>query len=336
MKMNKIIYIALAISLFCACEKNVEKGKNDNNKSFFEAWIKINHPNATKTPLGAYIIEDIPGTGAVAGSSTEHPYVRVNFTVRTLEGEVTNTTDEALAKQVGTYSLKYNYIPITWIRSNNNLLAGVDEMVSTMKVGGKKKTIIPGWLFTTERYKTAEEYQNKEQFAANAIYEVELLDVIKDIKQYELDSLKRYVNRVYGNKAIERKEGFYYVQHKAPKDTVSFPEDTTIYINYVARLLNGKVFDTNIADTAKYHSIYRASTTYQPGAIKWKKNNYKEITLQSNTVIDGFAYLVSKMRRNEKASGIFVSSLGYGASGSGSTVPEYSPLIFEIEIVDKK
>ena len=41
------------------------------------------------------------------------------------------------------------------------------------------------------------------------------------------------------------------------------------------------------------------------------------------------------MKSHEKGVGIFYSVLGYGSSGSGNAIPGFSPLMFEIEVVDK-
>ena len=41
------------------------------------------------------------------------------------------------------------------------------------------------------------------------------------------------------------------------------------------------------------------------------------------------------MKSHEKGVGIFYSALGYGSSGSGNAIPGFSPLMFEIEVVDK-
>ena len=134
------------------------------------------------------------------------------------------------------------------------------------------------------------------------------------------------------------KFGFYYRQTAAPDSDKEFPNDTTIYINYIGRLLNGKVFDTTIADTAKRYSLYSSSSTYEPVSIKFNKDDYTQIKMgtDESDVIDGFAYTLSKMKSHESGVGIFYSGLGYGSSGSGGSIPSYSPLIFEIEIVDKK
>ena len=41
------------------------------------------------------------------------------------------------------------------------------------------------------------------------------------------------------------------------------------------------------------------------------------------------------MHPHEKGTAVFYSGVGYGSSGSGSTIPAYAPLRFDIEIVDK-
>ena len=66
-----------------------------------------------------------------------------------------------------------------------------------------------------------------------------------------------------------------------------------------------------------------------------------EITMSSSsessgsTPITGFCQTLWQMGPMEKGAGIFYSGLGYGASGSGSSIPEYAPLIFEIELVEQ-
>ena len=55
----------------------------------------------------------------------------------------------------------------------------------------------------------------------------------------------------------------------------------------------------------------------------------------SSSVIGGFALTLWQMRAFEKGIGVFYSPLGYSFNGSGSTIPPYAPLVFEIEIVEE-
>lgn len=58
------------------------------------------------------------------------------------------------------------------------------------------------------------------------------------------------------------------------------------------------------------------------------------VLLGSNSVVKGFEEGLLKMKVGEKATLVFPSSLGYGTTGSGATIPPYSPLIFSVEIVN--
>lgn len=338
MKRNIIIFVIGAIVL-SACAKTSETNSGLAAKEYFDAWMYVNHPELTPTPLGAYVLSETPGSGVLAGDTEAAPYVRVNFTATDLFGNVASSTYAEVNQQIGKYDEATYYGPRIWCRINDVLYAGVDEAVSTMRVGGKKKSIIPGWLFAQQRYKTPEEYI-KNVSSTNAIYDIELLEVIKDVEKWEIDSLSRYIDKNYPSKgsADSLKYGFYYIQNKAPKDTAHFPNDTTVYINYIGRTLDGKVFDTTIKDTAKFYGIHSDSRTYEPMSINWNHDDYSEITMgtDNNSTIPGFAFALWNMRSYESGRVIFHSTWGYGASGTGNSIPEYSPLIFDIEFVDKK
>ena len=227
---------------------------------------------------------------------------------------------------------------MTTIKST--IQAGLADAIIGMKEGGRKKVIIPSWLMTYKSYDTPEEYLENSSSGTDAIYDITIRNYTDSIYKYEISSIAEYFKAnsdVFGNMTARdsaKVYGFYYKQLKAPTDTTSFPKDTSIYINYTGKLLNGLVFDTTIEKVAKDNGIWSASRTYEPTKIKWGES-YDKITMGSSNsgTIDGFALTLWKMRAFEKGVGIFYSPLGYGYNGSGASIPGYSPLIFEIEIV---
>lgn len=321
--------------LCCSCAKKVETPLNESAKFLFDAWMQVNHPDLEPTALGAYVLEDTPGSGVSLGSCEDYPYVRVYATRRNLDGTVVSTNRRSMAQQVGDYDSTYYYGPEIWTRAST--YAGIEETLETMNVGGRRELIIPGWLMTYLRYSTAEEYLANVS-GTNSIYDIEVVEAIDDIVEWEIDSLGDYMEHNY---PISRKDsvkfGCYYRQTGQPSTLEPFPDDTTIYINYTGRRLDGKVFDTTIRDTAKCYGIYSSSKSYGPVKVTYKKDDYQSITMgeSGSSLIEGFSYTISRMKSDEKGIGIFYSGLGYGANGSGNSIPSYSPLIFEIEIVDE-
>ena len=150
--------------------------------------------------------------------------------------------------------------------------------------------------------------------------------------------IKEYIEDTYGSIAEFSNDttGFYYKQTSAPESDEAFPSDTTIYINYTGKLLNGLVFDTTDERIAKDNGLYNPDKSYTPVSIQWGEE-YTDITMGSgsSSVIDGFARTLWQMKAMESGVSIFYSPLGYGYSGSEPSIPPYSPLIFEIEIVEK-
>lgn len=339
MKKSTLFFIVASCFLAFSCARVVKEGLNDQKKIVFDAWREAAYPNAVKTPLGAYIIEDTPGTGSSMDNSSLYPYLRVRYSVTDLKGNYTATTYENVSKQIGTYSESNYYGPEVLHRgeAGDGIYAGLDEAFRTMRIGGKRKLIIPGWLCSYGDVLKDAEYYLQNGSGEAAIYSLEAVEQISNIESWEIDSLYRYVRRIYPYKSpVDTiKKGLYYHRESKPlPDEKVLATDTTIYINYTGRLLNGRVFDTSVRDTAIKYGLYSSSSTYGPKSVTLKEN-YKETSMGSGTLIDGFSFTLSKMHPFEKGVSMFYSGLGYGTSGSGTSIPAYCPLRFDIEVVDK-
>lgn len=342
--MKKILktaaFLAITLSAIC-CAKVVKEGPNDANVRYFNAWMQVNHPDVRPTGLGIYVIEEEEGNGAEIKKDN---YVYASYTITDLEGNITTFTDKETAQQLGTYIPSDYYGPKVLTTFESTITVGLKEAILGMKVGGRKKVIIPSWLMTYNTYATAEEYIENSSSGTHSIYDIRITDVALDISQHEIRQMTQYFadnGDIFGRDftsadSLAGHYGCYYKQLIAPVDTSSFPNDTTIYINYTGRLLNGQVFDTTIEKVAKDNNIYSATRTYEPTTVRWAEK-YEDLTLGSDnsSVISGFALTLWQMRAMEKGIGVFYSPLGYSYNGSGSSIPPYSPLIFEIEVVAK-
>lgn len=329
-------YLAIALSAIC-CAKVAKEGANDANKRYFDAWMSLNHPGVQPTGLGIYVLEEEEGDGEVIA---EDNYVYASYTITDLKGNITSYTEKETAEQLGEYTPENYYGPKVLTTFEGTIPAGVGNALIGMKPGGRKKVIVPSWLMTYNSYDTPEEYiESSSTGTTDCIYDIKVTDVALDISQHEIRQMAQYFSDngdIFGifTSADSLQYGFYYKQLQAPANTITFPSDTTIYINYTGKLLNGLVFDTTIEKVAKDNGIYSASRTYEPTSISWGES-YEDLTMGSSgsSVISGFALTLWQMHAFEKGIGVFYSPLGYSYNGSGNSIPGYSPLVFEIELV---
>ena len=332
-----IILAASAAVLLASCAKNETTGANDAGKRYLEAWIKINHPDAKKSGLGIYILDETAGSGLEAGDPEDFPYALVSYTATDLEGNILESTEESVAKQLGTYDPANNhYGPVVRLRNSTALTAGQEMVLNTMRVGGTRKAVIPGWFNTsTVRYSTEEDYL-KNVTGDDSILSVKLHEVISDIDFWQIDSMARYMIRNLHALPDSLKYGFYYIQTQAPSDTNGFDAGTSVYVNYTGRLLDGQVFDSSDEKTAKDAGIYNKNGSYSPMQVTMA-SEYTDIKTASGSggFVDGFSFCLSKMRTGEKGICIFYSDLGYQGTGSGM-IPGFSPLRFDIEMIGTK
>ncbi len=372
--LGKIAYLAVIAATAAGCAKEKETPANSEEKMYFEAWMQTHHPDAQKSGNGIYIIGDTPGNGEEVADSQ---YVYTSYTTTDLSGAITDYTEAETAKMLGKYDKTKFYGPRIMSRYSGYMYAGVVDMLSGMKQGGVRKAVVPGWLMTKTWYGTEQEYIDNVS-GSNSIIELEVIDPIKDIDKWQIDSIGRFImkdkaemNKDFGyldfkeifakNDTVKDQSdstsyGFYYLGIKdgKPLDTKndkgeemditngshfftrSGSTDTTIYINYVGRLLNGLVFDTNVERVAQDNGL--SGGTYEPVAIQWG-DDYSELIMgtdsETSNIIKGFAKTLWQMHPFEKGIGIFHAGLGYGIQGSGDVIPSFSPLMFEIEIVEK-
>ena len=336
-----------------------------------------------KAGSGIYILEDSQvENGEVV---TDKAYVMVEYTCTDLDGNVIGTSHEDLSHKTGiNYDKSYYYGPATWTNSDAALNVGVRDIISGMTIGGTRKAVVPSWLATSTRYATEEEFIANVTDGSDYIYEIKIADATDDILNYQCDEMDRYwkqniqgldpdsdgaaENAPYtGPDGVQYQEcwdtsytGFLFRQYFNTLETgedgspvMTFEKDSTILINYTGRRLDGQVFDTTIADTAKVHNIYNPAKTYAPVEVKWS-NDSTAITLgESGDLINGFKSMLKHLHNEEAgtdnegkpvegfsagetATAIFYSSLGYGYSGSGSAIPGYAPLRFDITVVKEE
>lgn len=347
---RKIILTALALTtaalmLSCA-KKSTGVSTNESVKRYLDAWIDLQKQTQSgylweKTPLGSYILEKSGGDGIPTGDSDNVPFARVHLTMFDLSGNVVSSSTEFWAKRLGYYNQGNSYDPIVVRRGSGSMAPGIDEIISMMSSGQKVKLLIPGWLVADDnnypRYASADEYY-KNCTGTSSIIEIELAEGIKDLEAFQLKQITSFLSNKYGKTLSpgdsSGMHGFYYVQLKAPSDTSDLNSTSSGTVNYTGMLTTSRVFDTTIEDIAKENHIYNANSEYSPVSITWAEN-YKDITMgESSTPITGFQFALHKMRKGEKGVAVFTSDLGYGSVSPSGRIPQYSPLAFELEVVN--
>ncbi len=353
--------IVATVLLMTGCAKTLGSKTNEQAQKYYNSWVTVKkdaHPEYLWLPMCygtpandgvsekdyAYILQDIPGDGDEIKDSL---YIFVNYTTYYLDGSVQTTTDRETSHRTGVdYDPANYYGPVIMLNTEASTTLGFrdgingfrdgEQQYDRMKVGGRRTLVVPGWLTGSYRYSDEIDYYLDNVTGTDCIYDLTIDDMTDDITQYQIDSIETYCRRKYRLRDSTY-TGFYFKCLNSPKTSFAFEDDTTIYINYVGRLLNGQVFDTNIADTAKVWNLYDAANTYGPVEMNWSSDS-SAVTLGSDAsnVITGFASIVSRMNDKETAVGVFYSDLGYGSSGSGSAIPPYAPLEFEISIVDEE
>ncbi len=304
------------------CAKESTWNTGQKAREYLAMYMDKYYPNVEPDENGLYILEDEEGDGKLWDPDSTHIYAE--YTIRTLDGSISSSTDVDIAQQLGTYESSNYYGPRFMAQGSGSSFVGVDMLLEGMREGGRRKAVIPAWLLNTSRLSSLEAYINACTTESHLVYDITYHGQTGNIDHFEIDSLERYVLNEFG---VNREESTTFV-------TRHFPADTTLKIRYTGYLLNGQAFDTTEERIAKDNNIFYVSgKSYQPVSVTMA-SKYSNIKMGSSTLISGFQGGLSMMHfLGQKATFLFTSTLGYSGTGSGSAIPPYSPLMFEVEIV---
>lgn len=146
----------------------------------------------------------------------------------------------------------------------------------------------------------AQEMQKKQESMAKKM---------NDRKAAEPALIEQYVKDKCPN-AIKTASGLYYIietDGAGPHPAAG----QTVVTHYTGKLLNGATFDSD-------------------------KDNTFSFTLGEQQVIAGWDEGFALLKKGSKAKFIIPSSLAYGEQGANGMILPYTPLVFEVELVDIK
>ena len=138
----------------------------------------------------------------------------------------------------------------------------------------------------------------------------------KDIQKYITDSKLNFTKTA---------SGLYYFVSKPGTGALPAVGDS-VSVDYIGKFIGGKVFDTSIKAEAEKAKILNPMQPYQP--IK--------IAVGTHGVIPGWDEALLLFNKGSKVTVIVPSSLAYGPQGNPPTINPYTPLVFEMEIMDIK
>ncbi|MEO3403089.1 FKBP-type peptidyl-prolyl cis-trans isomerase [Mucilaginibacter sp. CAU 1740] len=147
---------------------------------------------------------------------------------------------------------------------------------------------------------------------------------LEKLKQAEAVDRDKYI-AAKGLKPLTTPSGLKYIITTPSAKRKPLAGDTVL-VNYTGKTLDGKMFDSSIEANAKAGGLEQPGRTYEPISV----------VLGEHRVIQGWEEGLLLLNEGSKATFIIPSSIGYGDRGNGPSIPGYSTLLFDLELVKVK
>lgn len=292
--------------LFTGCKDDTEEKQRSQEQRFFELYVSSRYPDVDPQPNGLFYIEHKEGSGSFPDSDD---WLKLNYVFYLIPGnEIIETYIENVAVDNDLYEEGVLYGP--YKMQNGTRVEGITEGLMMMREGGQAT------LFFTSDLGYGAEGKGRVSPYQSLKYEVELLEVIKDIENYEKNRMEAYVDTLAGADTIHdpATDAVMYYVIDEPGEGYSIEDDTVVEIAYKGYLIDGRVFDEKDADDPY------------------------NFTVGEGEVIMGWDFGVRRFTEGAKGRMIIPYQLGYsdygGTNQSGlTTIPPYETLVFDIEVV---
>jgi FKBP-type peptidyl-prolyl cis-trans isomerase len=276
-------------------------------------FLADNKITVAPQPSGLYYIPELEGKGIKIDSGCQVVY---NVKISMLDGKQVFAQD----------SMKFVF-------GKRPDMQGFIEGIKLMTKGGKARLILPSELAFGERgYREIPPY-------TTIIYNVQVLDVKSKAEYAKIEAAEKKKRDAEKKKLDEKKaaakkaeagllqkylkdhnitvkptaSGLYYIE-KAKGTGAQVTSGSMASVHYTGTLLDGTKFDSS----------------REPGGKPY------EVEVGKGKVIPGWDEGLQLMKKGGKAILIVPSSLAYGEQGMGGSIPAYSTLVFDLEVVDVK
>jgi peptidylprolyl isomerase len=291
----------MAAIMLTACKKDDTEELKAQEMRLLEQYLVDNNITQEPTASGLYYIPLIEGTGI---SPDEGTYIEIHYVGELIDGTIFTTSYEVTAEAQGIQDTEFLYGPAR-LQLGYIALAGLNEGIQLMKVGGKAKIIMPSSLAMGG-------YASGSLPAySTLIYTVELLEAFDDPEEFEQVKIWAYLKQGAFENVDSTGSGMYYIM-ESPGAGEPFVDGNEVKVFYTGKFLDGRVFDSNIGKEAF------------------------SFTLPGDYIIDGWNEGIKLMRNGEKGTFIIPYYLGYGEEGRYDqygrvVIPPFMTLVFDME-----
>jgi FKBP-type peptidyl-prolyl cis-trans isomerase len=287
--------------------ENMEMEKEE--MSNLQAYIAKNSITIQPSTTGIYYLETKKGSGK---SPFKDGYVTANYTVYLLGGKKLFSTLERGE-------------PVDFKFGSQFENKGFQEVISLMKEGGKANAIVPSSMafgaqgagsvvppFSTLYYEIelVKIMSNTEFEAKQADKTAKKQAETAQKEKGEGAAIQKYLKDNHLTPTTTLPSGLIYIEKEAGKGPKAV-NGKKVKVQYTGKLLNGTVFDSSVERGQPY-----------------------EFPLGQKAVIEGWDLGIALMNQGGKATLIIPSKLAYKDKGAGKDIPPFSPLVFDVELVE--